>query len=621
MKIKILFVLSLLIVVFNSYGQDFVKRDGKKLKYKGEEILLRGMAFGNVVYNDNFSPSLHHSEIDLQRVHNLGMNAIRFYLNYKTFENDANPYTYKQSGWDWIDKNVEWAKNHGIFLILNMHVPQGGYQSTCGGDALWTNPENQKRLAALWKAIASRYKDEPQIGAYDILNEPTPSGSIQNWSNLAQRIIDSIRSVDNNHLIITERALALDCDYSYSDANNNYPQITEENLMYTVHLYDPYEFTHQNLDWANTGEGGKYPDENFITAPSDATYFTGNYTNPSIGSGTKDWTYFTGKPYTVIDDEVILGRVVFVSNKIGAGKVYFDDFVLKELDASGNEIRTIYSENLSSGTYWWYSADGTGAYKEESSVGHNDNYSISISGNQAAATVICPNFSFKSIKGHKYVVSGWMKGENVPAGATASITTEFYNSPSNTQVGARNYQFLVEKITAYSKYIEEKGYPVYFGEFGAARNTFDNDKGGDRWVADALQIFDSLGYHFTYHSYKESSFGLYDGWDKPVDTTTINTALEKVFREFFGTTTSLFSPKGDRKSSLLLYPNPGSEYLNIGNPENIKISKIEVCDLFGNVVISSSEASRLDIHSLAKGSYIILMHHSGGVMHGKWIKQ
>lgn len=112
------------------------------------------MAFGNLVWDDNQVPSNHHSEIDLERVHDLGMNAIRFYLNYKTFENDAQPFQYKQSGWDWIDQNIQWAKTHNIYLILNMHVPQGGFQSRCEGDALWTSASNQQRLSALWKAIA-----------------------------------------------------------------------------------------------------------------------------------------------------------------------------------------------------------------------------------------------------------------------------------------------------------------------------------------------------------------------------------------------------------------------------------------------------------------------------------
>ncbi|MFQ3577177.1 MAG: hypothetical protein SNJ77_12150 [Cytophagales bacterium] len=90
-------------------AQDFIKRQGNILTHNGNQIMLRGMSFGNLVWVDNYadSPHLHHSEIDFKRVSDLGINAIRFYLNYKTFENDNSPYQYKQSGWDWIDNNIQ----------------------------------------------------------------------------------------------------------------------------------------------------------------------------------------------------------------------------------------------------------------------------------------------------------------------------------------------------------------------------------------------------------------------------------------------------------------------------------------------------------------------------------
>jgi len=56
--------------------------------------------------------------------------------NYVTFEDDAAPNVYKQAGWDWLDLNVQWAKAHGIHLIFNMHVPQGGFQSNGAGGRL-----------------------------------------------------------------------------------------------------------------------------------------------------------------------------------------------------------------------------------------------------------------------------------------------------------------------------------------------------------------------------------------------------------------------------------------------------------------------------------------------------
>jgi endoglucanase len=612
--------LFLLISSFQSYSQNFVQRQGNKLYHHNQEVLLRGMAFGNLVWEDDKAPNQHHKEVDLQRIARLGMNAIRFYMNYNTFESDTTPFQYKQSGWDWIDSNIVWARKNNIYLILNMHVPQGGFQSQCGGDALWTNPDNQTRVSALWKAIAERYKNEPQIAGYDLINEPTPSGSIDNWTNLAQRIIDSIRTVDQNHLIITERAIALGCDYGYANEYNNYPQITEENLMYTVHLYDPYEFTHQLLDWADTGDGGKYPDPNQISQPSDAQYATGNYSNPSISSGTNDWKYFEGKPFKVATDTLALGKVVFISNGINTGKVYFDDIEVKELDAQGNLIRILYKDKIShGGNMWYWSENNTGSLTQVKS-GHGDNFSIMVSGNTGNATVACNDFSFLVKKGNQYVVSGWMKGENIPIGASANITTEYLYSPSGEKAIGRDYEFLKNRIIQSAQYVVDIGYPVYFGEFGAGRPCFENDKGGERWVADAMTIFDSLGYHFTYHSYKENSFGYYDGWVGPVDTTTVNLKLKKVFEEFFGVS----SPSGFNNfksdKGVKIYPNPVKDIIHVELDKAIHFDAVQILDLQGNK-LQESQSSALNISDLKPGAYILRISTKKHTKHAKFIKE
>jgi endoglucanase len=92
-------------------AQQFITRIGNKLYLNGNEIKLKGISFGNLVWVDNYadSPNLHHTEKDFKRVKELGMNVIRFYLNYKTFENNNTPYQYKNSGWTWLNQNVQWA--------------------------------------------------------------------------------------------------------------------------------------------------------------------------------------------------------------------------------------------------------------------------------------------------------------------------------------------------------------------------------------------------------------------------------------------------------------------------------------------------------------------------------
>jgi endoglucanase len=102
------------------------------------------------------------------------LTSVRFYMNYGIFEDDTSPCSYKEDGFTWLDINIAAAKTYGIRLILNMHYPQGGFQSNGNGDALWNDRSNQLRLIALWKKIAGRYKDEDTVIGYGLVNEPVP---------------------------------------------------------------------------------------------------------------------------------------------------------------------------------------------------------------------------------------------------------------------------------------------------------------------------------------------------------------------------------------------------------------------------------------------------------------
>ena len=204
-------------IINNSGGYTgFITADGRILKDEnGRQYIIKGMAFGNKVWDNPAEPPVnkHHTEESYEELADLGFNSVRFYLNYSLFENDASPYEYKESGFKWLDQNIEWAEKYGIRLVLNMHYPQGGYQSQGNGDELWTDTENQNRLIALWTEIARRYSDNPSVMGYGIVNEPVVSAKdyedpLEKWRELAQDITDSIRTVDDNHLIFVERMCA-----------------------------------------------------------------------------------------------------------------------------------------------------------------------------------------------------------------------------------------------------------------------------------------------------------------------------------------------------------------------------------------------------------------------------
>jgi len=198
----------------------------------------------------------------------MGMNVIRNELNYRQFEDNANPFVYKESGFKELDRQIALAKQQGLYTIIDLHVPPGGLQGQVGPAArLWEDPKLQARTKALWRAIAQRYREEPWVAAYELINEPTPSASPQQWARLAQDLVDEVRQVDRNHLIIVDEIT------SVVDAFGNFPEIdlnepflplvNDDNVLYDFHFYLPPEYALQEDNGHSPDGGLRYPDEAF----------------------------------------------------------------------------------------------------------------------------------------------------------------------------------------------------------------------------------------------------------------------------------------------------------------------------------------------------------------------
>jgi endoglucanase len=488
-------------------------------------IQLKGIAFGNEVWSDKEIPDTHHSEIDFERVKSMNMNVIRFYINYKTFENDLNPYTYKQTGWDWIDKNITWAKKHGIYLILNMHVPQGGFQSQGTGDALWNDPENQKRLLSLWKAIADKYKNETQIIGFGLVNEPVPTTAIQQWQALAQKITDNIRTVDKNHILFIEKAIYVE---GVSGENNNYnfPTINDPNKVYEFHIYDPIQYTHQLFDWANQGDGGKYPDENSVSF-INGSWYTATFNNPSCSIGDSDWSYYEGEKYKITDPLIKIGAAALVGANV-TGKIYFDDIIIKEYDPNNNFVQDILVSSLDDKIGWSYWSSNNSGSSGIAAIGHSNGKSLYIENATSDCNMGNNGKYFAPKQNYYYQISGWMKGESVASTAACKLRIDF--TKTDSPILKRNKTLLESVMKNYVDWAKTKNTPLYMGEFGVGYHCFENNKGGIDWVTDMVAIAKANNIAFTYHTYHEDSFGLYYGYGTPVDPTRSNQVLIDLFK-------------------------------------------------------------------------------------------
>jgi aryl-phospho-beta-D-glucosidase BglC (GH1 family) len=175
------------------------------------------------------------SERDLRRIAELGFNVVRVPINHTILEDDANPFVYKNEGWELLDRFLAWCEKYRVYAVLDLHAAPGGQSKLFMADpddrdeSLWKSERNQKRTVELWRAIATRYKDRTVVAGYDILNEPAPP-SDEALVGLYGKIVEAIRSVDTNHIVFLEGT-------RFSSDFSAFSRPLTQNQVYSFHMY------------------------------------------------------------------------------------------------------------------------------------------------------------------------------------------------------------------------------------------------------------------------------------------------------------------------------------------------------------------------------------------------
>ncbi len=245
---------------------DFLRVKGSGIvNGRGEAVRLRGFCLGGWMNMENFIagyPShesgmraavtsvlgeakaqffferfLHYffTEDDVHFLRSLGCNVIRVALNYRHFESDERPFEYKPEGFTLLDKVIGWARAHQIYVILDLHAVQGWQNGgwhcdNAGGKAhLWGQKAFEDRAVALWEEFARRYRDEPFVAGYNVMNEPDADEVV--WLNrFYRRVTDAIRTIDSDHILFLE-------GNRYSQQFDQLDPPFDDNTVYSSHYY------------------------------------------------------------------------------------------------------------------------------------------------------------------------------------------------------------------------------------------------------------------------------------------------------------------------------------------------------------------------------------------------
>ena len=171
----------------------------------------------------------HTTKADIDALAGWGFDSVRLPMHYALYtlpvEREPVPGqdTWIEDGFRRTDALIAWARANGMRVILDLHAAPGGQGNDINisdrdpaAPSLWDDPRQQDKLVALWRKLAQRYRDEPAVAAYDLLNEPNwgfqdkaDANGCKETGNaplraLLVRATRAIREVDRNHLVIVE---------------------------------------------------------------------------------------------------------------------------------------------------------------------------------------------------------------------------------------------------------------------------------------------------------------------------------------------------------------------------------------------------------------------------------
>lgn len=282
MKKTILLTL-ILFTVFFSYGQNknrfsdktpVLKTNGKQIiDPAGNSIILKGTNLGNWLVPEGYmfkfeqvnSPGriddflyemigpdslevFWHKYLDNYITHDdikylkqIGCNHLRIPFHYKMFTPDL--YMGKRnSGFIYLDRVIEWCRQEKLYVLLDMHCAPGGQtgdniDDSHGFPYLFFSQKSQDLLSEIWMDIARKYKNDPVIIGYDLINEPLAhyfKDEIKDYNHrlhlLYKRLVADIRKIDKKHTIFLSGSV-------WGGDFGVFEEILDRNVVYEFHKY------------------------------------------------------------------------------------------------------------------------------------------------------------------------------------------------------------------------------------------------------------------------------------------------------------------------------------------------------------------------------------------------
>src|SRR5271154_442557 len=168
-----------------------------------------------------------------------GFDHVRVPVGWHHYAGPAPDYKLDPIIFSRVDFVVTNALKNKLAVMINIHH----------FDELDQNPTNAtNEFLAIWKQIAAHYEKFPRQLAFELDNEPHQNATTALMNPIYARAIAEIRQTNPKRTIFVEPG-----SWGSIDELKNLVLPSDDNVIVSVHCYEPFYFTHQGATWAGPG--------------------------------------------------------------------------------------------------------------------------------------------------------------------------------------------------------------------------------------------------------------------------------------------------------------------------------------------------------------------------------
>lgn len=187
-------------------------------------------------------------EDDIKYIASLGFDHVRVPVDYNVLEDEeGNPI---ECGFKYLDNCRDWCRKHGLNMLIDLHECFGYSFDPLKKDmdrkAFFYDEKLQARFLKLWERIATRYKNDQDMIAFEPLNEVVLYEVADAWNAVATKYIKMMREIVPDAYIVIGGVC-----YNNVLFVELIDVPLDEKIVYNFHCYEPMIFTHQGAYWVD----------------------------------------------------------------------------------------------------------------------------------------------------------------------------------------------------------------------------------------------------------------------------------------------------------------------------------------------------------------------------------